>query len=340
MVKKMEENKGLLNKDINEAEADKAIAKIVIFAIIGTAFSFLFGYFLRLFIFEGQSDFLLFSFLAGLGFLIFFLLNVFFIKNLWLVNLTIFLGALAFSASFYDQLSKTFGIGVLISFLILLLANHAGRQELENMLKIKFWRVSKKIVPKAITALAVFVGIVYVGVADFNIERKDFFISQTTFEKIISPIANIGIIQKFLPGFDLSLPTEKLIENLAASQIEQNPELKLLPESVKNQLIDQSVRELENKISEFTATPLDSKAKASDALYEIIMKKFGNLPTNIKSIAPMIVAALIFLTIVGLSLPIRLMVTVLTFLIYEIFLALGFSTIIMEGKSREIIILK
>lgn len=336
----MEENQGLLNKDTNEAEADKAIAKIVIFAIIGTAFSFLFGYFLRLFILEGQSDFLLFSFLAGLGFLIFFLLNVFFIKNLWLVNLTIFLGVLAFSASFYDQLSKTFGIGVLISFLILLLANHAGRQELENMLKIKFWRVSKKTVPKAITALAVFVGIVYVGVADFNIERKDFFISQTTFEKIISPIAKVGIIQGFISGFDLSLPTEQLIRNLAAGQMEGNQELSLLPETVKNQLIDESVKELENKISEFTGSPLDPKAKVSGALYEIMVKKFGNLPTNIKSIAPMIVAVLIFLTIVGLSLPIRLMVTVLTFLIYEIFLALGFSTIITEGKSREIIILK
>ena len=336
----MEDNRGLLNKDTNEAEADKAIAKIVILAIIGIAFSLLFGYFLRLFILEGQPDFLLFSFLAGLGFLVFFLLNVFFIKNLWLVNLIIFLGTLAFSASFYDRLSKTFGIGILIGFLILLLANYVGRQELENMLKIKFWRVSKKTAPKAIAALAVFVGIVYVGVANLNIERKEFFISQTTFKKIISPVANLGIIQKFLPGFDLSLPTGKLIENLAASQIEQDSELKLLPESAKNQLINQSVKELENKISEFTATPLDSQAKASDALYEIMIKKFGGLPTNIISIAPMIVAALIFLTIVGLSLPIRLIVTVLAFLIYEICLALGFSTIMMEGKSREIIALK
>jgi hypothetical protein len=336
----MEENKGLLNKNTNEAEADKAIAKIVILAIIGIVFSFLFGYFLKLFILEGQSDFLLFSFLAGLGFLVFFLLNVFFIKNLWLVNLIIFLGALAFSASFYDQLSKIFGIGVLISFLILLLANYVGRQELENMLKIKFWRVSKKTVPKAIVALAVFVGIVYVGVANLDIERKEFFISQETFEKIISPITKLGIIQGFVPGFDLSLPTEKLIKNLAASQIEQNSELKLLPETVKNQLIERSVKELENKISEFTATPLDSKAKASDALYEMMVKRFGDLPANAKSIAPKIVAALIFLTIVGLSLPIRLIVSVLVFLIYEICLALGFSTIMMEGRSREIIILK
>jgi hypothetical protein len=336
----MEDNQGLLNKDTNEAGADKAIAKIVILATIGIAFSFLFGYFLRLFIFNGQSDFLLFSFLAALGFLVFFLLEVFFIKNLWIVNLIIFSGVLAFSASFYDQLSKTFGIGVLISFLFLLLANQTGRQELENMLKIKFWRVSKKIAPKAIAALAVFVGIVYAGVANLNIERKEFFISQTTFEKIISPIANMGIIQRFLPGFDLSLPTGKLIENLAASQIEENLELKLLPESAKNQLINQSVKELENKIPEFTATPLDSKAKASDALYEIMIKKFGGLPTNIISIAPMIVAALIFLTIVGLSLPIRLIVTVLAFLIYEICLALGFSAIMMEGKSGEIIVLK
>jgi len=331
-------SRGLLNKDNVEAEVDKSIAKIIIMAIVSAVFSFLFGYFLKQFMLDGQSSFLLFSFLAALGFLSVFLLMTFFVKSAWRINLIIFLNVLVLTAPFYDRLSKNICLGLLVSFLFLIWANYNGRQELHNMLKIRFWRISKKTVPKAIAALAIFVSFVYVGFA--GSETKGFFISQATFEKIVSPIAQSGLVQNFMPGIDLSLPTEKLIQNLAANQVEQNPQFKLLSELDKKQLINQSIGDLENEASGLAGAPIDLKAKASDELYKILAAKFGTLSPNVASAVPIVVAALIFLTIVGLSLPIRLVVSVLVFLVYEICLALGFSVIMMEGKSSEIIILK
>jgi len=322
------EDRGLLDKTTDEIEADRSVSKIVILAAIGIIFSFAFGYFLKLFIFQGRLDFLLFCFLAALGFLIFFLLEVLFVKTSWIVNLIILLETLGFLVPFYDHLSKTVAIGTLISFLILLSGIYIGRAEMENMLKIKFWRISKKTLPKAIAGLALFSSIIYGGV--IGSEEKEFFISQATFEKAI----------EFVPGFDLSLPVETLIKNLAIKQVEGNAQFSLLPESAKKELINQSVKEFEKKISDFTGLPLNPKVKASEAIYEIMVEKFANLPENIRLFAPATIAALIFLTIVGLSLPIRIIATVLAFLIYEICLALGFSAIIMEGRSREIIILK
>jgi len=322
------EDRGLLNKTTDEIEADRSVPKIVILAAAGIIFSFAFGYFLKLFIFQGRLDFLLFCFLAALGFLIFFLLEVLFVKTSWIVSLIIFLETLGFLAPFYNHLSKTVAIGTLISFLIFLSGVYIGRAELGNMLKVKFWRISKKTLPKAIAGLALFSSIIYVGVIGSG--EKEFFISQATFEKVI----------EFVPGFDLSLPVETLIKNLAVNQIEGNAQLKLLPESAKKELINQSVKELEKKISDFTGIPLNPKVKASEALYGIMKEKFTNLPENVRLFTPAAVAAIIFLTIIGLSLPIRLIATVLAFLIYEICLALGFSAIIMEGRSREIIILK
>jgi hypothetical protein len=273
-------------------------------------------------------DFLPFSFLAALGFLIFFLLKVLFIKTSRIASLIIFLETLGFLAPFYDKLSKTVAIGTLISFLIFLSGIYIGRAELGNMLKIKFWRISKKTLPKAIAGLALFSSIIYVGIIGPG--EKEFFISQATFEKII----------EFVPGFDLSLPVETLIKNLTINQIEGNAQLKLLPESTKKELINQSVKELEKKISDLTGTPLNPKVKTSEAIYEIIVEKFAKLPENVRLFAPAAIAAIIFLTIIGLSLPIRIIATVFAFLIYEICLALGFSTIMMEGTSREIIVLK
>jgi len=76
------------------------------------------------------------------------------------------------------------------------------------------------------------------------------------------------------------------------------------------------------------------------ALYEIMITKVSQLPANVKSFIPIGIAALIFLSIISLSWPIRMIVNVPAYLIYEICLALGFSAIIIEGKSGEVIILK
>ncbi len=336
----MKENssKGLLNKENTEVEVDKSVAKIVILGIVSVVFSFLFSYFLKQFILSGRFNFLLFSFLAALVFLSVFLLMALFIKSAWRTNLIIFFNVLVLAVPFYNQFSKITNLGLFISFLIFIWANYAGRQGLKNMVKIKFWRISKKTIPKAVVALAIFVSVIYMG--HITSGTKGFFISQTAFEKILSPLSKSGLVQKFFPGFDLSLPTEELIQNLAVNQLKENSQLNFLPESAKEQLIDESVKAFKDDISDLIGTTLNLKSKASDELYKIMVEKFSTLSSGVTSVIPIVAAVLIFFVIIGLSFPIRLLVSVLAFLLYEICLALGFGVIMAEGTSREIIILK
>jgi len=322
------EDKGLLNKITDEIELDRSVAKITILAAIGIISAFVFSYFLRRFIIDGPWNFLLISSLAALVFLVIFLLEVFFIKASRIVNLVVSLQTLAVLAPFYDHLSKIVIIVTLISFLIFLSGIYVGRAELDNMLKIKFWRISKKTLPKAITALALFSSIFYVEASSFG--QKQFFISPAAFEKSIN----------FIPIFDFSTPADKLIKDLVAKQTETNPQFKLFPESMKNKIIEQSAKDLEKQISGIVGVSLNSQTKTSEVIYRFLIEKYNQLPENIKSYTPLVMALIIFLIIISLSWPIRLIVTTLAFLIYEICLALGFSTIILEGRSREIIILK
>ncbi|MDP3015252.1 MAG: hypothetical protein Q8N28_02475 [bacterium] len=328
----------MMDNQAQAIEVDRSIPKIIVLAALGIIFSFFFGYFLKLFILESRLDFLLFSFLVFLSFLTVFLIGVFFIKSGFRASQIIFLESLAFLAAFYNHLSVNIAIGALASFLILLWANYSGRLELENMMKIRFWRVGKKVLPKAIAALALFIGIAYVSVG--GMDEKEFFISQSTFEKMISPVVNMKIVQNFLPGFNLFLPVGELAKNLAVNQIEQNSQLKLLPANVKNQLINQSAKELEDKFSDFIGAPVNPKIGTLETLYRAMVKKFSELPENIRVVVPVGVAVLIFLSIISLALPIRWLATILAYFIYEICLALGLSVIMLEGRSREIIILK
>ncbi len=332
------DNSGLLNKATNEVEIDKSISKIIVLAAVGVIFSFFFGYFLKLFIIENRWDFFLICLSAALGFLTIFLLDVFFIKDFWRSALIIFLESLAFLSVFYDWLSPKIIGAAFLSFLILLWGNYAGKEELKNMLKIKFWRVGKKVLPKAITGLALFSSVASIMVISLGNEK--FFISPQTFEKLISPVLEMKIIQNFFPGIDLSLPIGDLITNLTSIQVEENPQSKLLSPASKQQLINQSANEMEKKISDFVGGPINPKSNTSEVIYESMVNRFVQLPDEVKAIIPIGVAAIIFLTILGFILPIRWLASFLAFLIYEICLALGFSSLVLESKSREIILLQ
>ncbi|MBN2197634.1 hypothetical protein JW698_00315 [Candidatus Wolfebacteria bacterium] len=332
-------NGGLLDKTTDaRIKIDSAIIKITILAFVGTALSFLFSYFLKVFVFQEGMYFLLYSFLCCLGFLAFLFLQAFFVKRALAVNLIIFLQTAVFLIPFYKELSKFILFGALAAFLVFLLGIYTGRNELDNSLRIRFWRISKRVLPKAIIGVALFSSIIY---AEFNIiEIKGFIISPTAFEKVVSPISRTGIFNKLIPEFDLSLSIDTLIENLAKKEVEKISEINALPDMIKNPLIDNAVKELEKKISEFVGFSVDPQEKASNVLYKFVMNKFISMPENIRNFAPAIVGIILFLTIVGLSFPIRALATILAFIIYQTLLVLDLSAVSMEGQSKEIVFLK
>lgn len=323
----------------NETEIDRSIIKIAILATVGIALTFFFGYYLKVFFIVGDWSELVIVSLAAICFLIIFLLDVFFIKSLEWAALIIFLEFGAMLTGFYSRLSKGLIVGALLAALILFLAHFSGQSEMKNLLKIKFWRIGKIVVPKALTAIALFASIAYyANLREKIVGGEDFFISGSGFEKIIAPGA--PLLKKIVPEFDMSLGAGEVINKLAKAQIEENPQAQILPEDIKKQLVVDTARDLEKKISDFLGTPLDPKAKVSDTLYGAMIKKVSGLSEESRGIFQIGLAALIFLTIIGLVLPIRWLVSSIAFLVYESLIALGFAVVSLEGRSKEIIILK
>lgn len=324
---------------INEAEVDRSITKITVLAIVGVVLAFFFGYYLKIFLAAGDWSLLWITSLLALGFLSFFLLNVFFIKSLARATLIIFLESGAVLAGFYDRLSIDLAIGGAALAVLLFWSVYSGQTEMKNLLKIKFWRIGKIVVPKAVAAVALFVSIAYYANLQGNVlGGEDFFISRSGFEKIIASSA--PLIKKIIPEFDLSLSAGEVLNKLAETQVEGNPQAQILPENIKRQLIVDAARDLEKKISDFTGTAFDLKAKVSDTLYGIMIKKVSGLSPEYQGVFQVGMAALIFLTIIGLVLPIRWLTSFIAFLVYESLIALGFAVVSLEGRSKEIVLLK
>ncbi len=317
---------------------DRSMIKIVILALFGVVFSFASGFFLQVFMVSGSGNNLLLSSLSGLGFMAVFLLCVFFIKTGWIVNLAVFVQSLAFFALFYDRLLIMVSVGAILGFLFFISGIYAGRNELENALEIKFWKISKKVLPKVIAGIAIFVGVICASF--INMDSKEFFIPRDAFNAVVSPITDSGLLEKIIPGFNLTGSTEEMVRSIAVREIENNPQLKLLPDSIKEELLGKAVQEVKNQTASMAGTQLNFQSKLSDTIYDFLAIKFYSLPENILNSTPILVAIFIFLTIISFVWPIRLIAAFVSLLLYETLLALGFGAIIFEGRSKENVVLK
>ena len=314
-------------------DIDRSISKIIGLAFFGVFFSFGFGLFLKFFLEEGDFFFFYFVLAAAIFFLTVFFLQSLFIKQFKILTLILAAECSGLVVGFYDSvLMPAIWGSVAFAFLAMLLANYNARKEINNALKISFSKIGKIILPKAIASLALFSSVVYIVTIG-----GDSLISRTGFEKMMMP--SFSLIQKFYPEFDFSLTLNEFFAFLASESASKIPQFEILPKSVKAQMINQSAKEFQGRFEEFIG-PINSKLKITDAIYEALMEKFRRASEKTQSLVLLGIAFFIFIFLESLARPFRLIVTFLTYIIYEILLALGFAKVEFEGTSREIIILK
>ena len=148
---------------VNEKKLNASIFKIIFLAFLGIISFISFGYFLKSLIINQNFDSVLILALSIILFWSVFIIQSFFIKNNWISYLIIFLECLGLIGVFYKNIfNGGIQVGISITFLILILANQKGRRELEDFVKIRFWRISKIILPKAIAAVFLFSSIIYI----------------------------------------------------------------------------------------------------------------------------------------------------------------------------------
>lgn len=323
----------ILGGNTDGAEIDRSVIKISALAILGTFFLGVFSAFLRIFLDTGDFRLFIFSSLAALLFLIILVLQVFFVKNFWRLNLIVVIESIGLLAGFFDRIDLALIGSVAFAIFIFIVASWNGKKALDNMLKVDFWRINKIVLPKGIMALALFASVGYT----MSIDNR-FFVSEIFFEKSLG--ISSGIVERFYPSFSFSSTTKEMVLSMASEQLSKSPQFQILSEQAKKQIANQSAEDLEIKVKEYLGEGFNFNIKFSKALFEALKNKFDYLPQNIKN---MILAGLgffVFLTIVGVAFPIRIAVSIFAFLAYEALLALGFATIIIEGRSREIVVLK
>lgn len=315
----------LLKSIKQETEIDFANLKVNVIAIIGIILSFGFSFFIHR-TYELSGD-LTVNIIVALLFAALFLVMVFlqsiFIKDIGRIGTILFLEVSVMLIPFIFLLSGFLFTGLLLTFLFLFWGSYSSKNELQYSMKTRIFRLSRFVLPKAITGLSIFVAAGYMSV----FQDQGLVISEQAFRRIALPAD--GIVQAVFPGLSLEDSFEEAV-------IKLNPESKTLSAKEKEALI----KSKQDNISGILRYNFESRDSFISIFYDAYKFHARKLSESRKVVALSVLGAAIFLIIKSVGMPISWLVALVAVIIYEILVALGFAIVVLETRSKEIVLLK
>lgn len=322
--------------------ASQSSVKIIPLLILEVVSAFLMSFYFRQ-LATGFTGFNLVWFFVGLVlFIVFSFLVALFINELLWPSLAACLSVTAGLSVFYDYFSAVLlGFGLLV-FFILILSVFSLKKDLENALKIDFFRLSKIFLSKMTLALAIlfclFVYFIFSAkTVSLDSGQGGFPISFENFQNFaLKP--NERLIGVFVPNFKFQESLQTLLAGVLENQLSSTvPDFKNLPSSVKEAALASVIKqEFGDSLDKFFGYPVNIKDSVDKITYDFLAIKFNQLNQVAKDWVVIGMFVALFFTIRFLFIPINWLLSVLMFLIYLLLLAVNFVNIKSEPRSKEV----
>lgn len=328
----MDEN--LITKNMQDVNADVDVSrvKLIILGIFSLLSAGALGFALKSVVANGSLDLsnILNVVLADLFFLTVFLFQVLLVKSQKIHGGLLLADSVALFVPFFPNLSWLLLAGFLLLVLGLWNANRKGLVELDSGLKIQFFRVARRTLPAAITALSLFVSIAYVDVNGVGTA----FLSREAFRAILKPAEPLvrGLVAS---NFSMDMTVYKFAEGLAEQQL--GSDFTALPASSKIQTVEGMLNSLRGQAASYGII-FKSSDTITDVFYKYFDKQYKSIPQNYLSLVPYAIFLITFLTVRSLGGLLNGISSVFAYIIFQILLASGFARIGLESRSREMII--
>ncbi|EKD24098.1 MAG: hypothetical protein ACD_81C00109G0001 [uncultured bacterium] len=326
----------LLNKPANAYTIGiSGSIKIGILAFVGIVFALGFSWFFREFLLTGEWTKMLWSGLSSIGFLVVFTLQTFFMRSNTHFAVAFFLQSLAL-ISFFFALSVPIMTLFVVVYGGLLSASYSGRKMLDNMLTIDFWSISKLVVPKGIIAITLLAS-VFIPL-HLQAHRDSIPVSSATFDKVLA--SSSSFIKYFYKDFDTSKTVDELARTATEQQLsEKFPQVNALKPREKTLLINEAMKGLYEQLFNYTGVQINPKDPVAVAAYGVLQEKYFALRDEVKLWIFIIFGAVIFISIASIMMPLRILVALIAFFVYEVMIALGFARVVIESRSKETFVL-
>ncbi|MFA5052583.1 MAG: hypothetical protein WC565_00775 [Parcubacteria group bacterium] len=318
----------------NEEISETDYSPIKVFAVIAVtaAFAFLFGY--ALFAWSFFS-----AIVTGIVFASFITLVPVLVKaRKFLFLVSLFSSVLLALPLFIFGRIPFIPIIILaaVSVIILTEGIWRGKRELDNSLRVSFTKFSGKVLARAFTIIALAIAVSY----GWNFKAEDLF-SERFVRGMIS--VSSPVIGYYAPGFTLNMSFRDFL-TISARQSLARPdavEFALMPEGQKERLIDQKIADYETMLRDDIGLNIDLDASFEENFRNAATDKFQDVIETIPSNYLALIATIIIFTAVrGAFWLLGWLVALLSFLIYQLILAIKFAEVYFEPKSKEVVLLR
>ncbi|OGY59823.1 MAG: hypothetical protein A3I31_01605 [Candidatus Colwellbacteria bacterium RIFCSPLOWO2_02_FULL_44_20b] len=317
------------------ADVDYSPIKIVALVSVATLFAFFAGYFLGDFLLAAEVKSLVLTGVAMAMLLIFFVLQALFIKSFGKITLAVTLEIIVMFLPLAGYSSILVLTGFVVATLWIFFAHHMGRNELQNELRIDYFRVSKIVIGGSLTALALIIAVSY-SAAFLRSEN----LSKRTFSYLVD--STMPMLEKYIESFMGALSNgvggfiEKNINGELLKSIAGGAEI---PEAVKTEAVESAKSEVKNQVSDLVKSITEEKDAITNDLYKEAKNNYNALPADGKLMVEFILIIVVFLVIKSISFAVRWIVAPIGYVVYQVLLFSGFALIRLESRSREIIVL-
>lgn len=271
---------------------------------------------------------LLYGAIALVIFLTFFILEVLFTNKQNLLSLTVVLGGFAFALPFWKLTSIYFILAFIVFVAFLFHGAYMGRREMENMVKIRFTRVIHVISSSIITAIVIFLTAVLIMSSNFRVK-----------EERVGQIIDITapFLGRFVGEFNADTQARAILNTFVERSLIKNEDFQALSVSQKKLIIDDGVGKLKERIEESLGTNIDLVNSVTANVHNIIENKLGFLTPRAQLYLALMVIAVIWISIRSVEFLVYIPLAILVILVSELLFALGFASIQLESRSKEII---
>ncbi len=326
----MDEN--LLARQSDAANVDLSRTRLIIMGVLNILAAGWLGYALEAVVANGGLDGgNIFAVIIGnIIFLSLFLLQLMFIKAMKIQAMLALAETMALSLFFLQHWSWLMALAVALLFVFLLSAIRQGMTEMDNQMKIHFFRIEKSLLPKTITALSLFVSILYVDINGVGTA----FASKETIRAILKPAE--PVVQLVVSSdFSVDMTVAEFAGSIAAKQF--GDAFTSLPAAAKILAVSEIANQLRQQAATYGIIFKNSDT-VSDVFYSYFFRQFNAIPDQYKRFIPFLVFLLTFFTIRSLGSLLRWIIALPAYVLFQLLLATGFARIGLESRSREIIL--
>jgi len=264
--------------------------------------------------------------------LIFSSLEVILLKSLSRRFFVLVLEAIALLSFFYDYqiayLAAAGGFFLLFS----IWGEILSRSEVISSIEVRFVKSTSPLLKKTVTALALLVIILYIP--QWN--DKNVFISERSFGSIF--IWSTGFVHNLYPEINFNSTVDDLAKGVVMYEITGTHPYEDLPDVAKSALSNQLVIQTSEQLKKFLGGGVRGDEKISDVFYKIVVDSLGKWKEQFGPWFIAAWAAIVFLMARSFGVLFWWFSVYISFLIYQILVAVNFIAIRGETTTKESVV--